>query len=212
MTICMRCWRADPRAVVRGTGRFSLIALVAIFVVAGCSTPPPQNRFPQLTYGHLEPIRLAVADIRIEQSYRPPLEAPHVEHLMPIAPGVAAQRWASDRLRAAGSDLVAIFTVREASVTEVALPRTKGVKGAFTTDQSERYDARLVVELAVRNARGRTIGIATAEAVRSRTVPEDLSLNERERVWFQMVEQMMQDLNGQLETTIPEALYPYLAA
>lgn len=201
--------RADAAAVKRWNW---LPAGLLVLLLAACATPPPQNQFPELTYGHLEPIRLAVGEVRVEQAYTPSLAPPQVEHIMPVAPAAAATRWARDRLQATGGDLSAIFVVRDASVTETNLPRTGGLQGVFTTDASERYDARLVVELIVRNAGGRTIGVATAQADRSQTVLENISLKEREQIWFDMVDRLMQDINRQLEQTIPEALYPYVAA
>src|SRR3546814_19437156 len=79
----------------------------------------------------------------------------------------------------------------------------------LTTDQSERYEARIVVEMQVLD--GRQIqGSAKAEARRSVTVAEDSSLNEREEVWYRLTEDTMRDLDQQLEQTIREAFLPYI--
>jgi hypothetical protein len=79
----------------------------------------------------------------------------------------------------------------------------------LTTDQSERYELHIVVEMQVLD--GRQIqGNAKAEARRSLTVPEDSTLNEREEVWYRLTEQTMRDLDVQLEQTIREAFFPYI--
>ena len=41
-------------------------------------------------------------------------------------------------------------------------------------------------------------------------MPEDISLNERERVWFKMTEDLMKELNAQLEQTIKTTFFPFV--
>ena len=54
------------------------------------------------------------------------------------------------------------------------------------------------------------IAPARAEAVRSRSVPEDTTLNERDQVWYEMATALMAELDKQLETTIRTSLTPYV--
>jgi hypothetical protein len=46
--------------------------------------------------------------------------------------------------------------------------------------------------------------------VRSITVPEDASLNERERTWYELTEKLMNDMNTQLEETLRQVFFRYL--
>jgi len=188
-----------------------LAAAAAIFAgfLAACSMDDPSNRFAQLTYQHLPDINLDVAEIQIEQAYVTPGQPPNVDHLFPVQPKDAAVRWAQDRLVARGDRLIFRYIVREASAVETALPVSGGITGMVTTDQSERYELHLVVEMQILD--GRQIqGTAKAEARRSLTVPEDSSLKEREQVWYRLTEQTMRDLDQQLEQTIREAFFPYI--
>jgi hypothetical protein len=58
---------------------------------------------------------------------------------------------------------------------------------------------------------GRQIqGTAKAEARRSTTVEEGISLAERERAWYRLTEDTMKDLDKQLEETIRSAFFPYI--
>ncbi len=189
--------------------RVAILSCLGVFLAA-CTTVAPAPGFPDLTYGHLPPIRLDVAAVEIVDAYSPPLRDPNVEHRAPAQPAVAARRWAEDRLVAAGNrGGRAVYTIRDASIIEIKLEPTSGLKGVFIKDQSERYDARLAVELAIFDATGSQRGNATATATRSRTVPENVTLNERERIWFQMVEGMMADLNRELEKAIGQSLSPF---
>lgn len=178
-------------------------------LVSACAVDDPSNRFAQITYQHLPDITLDVGEIQIEQAYVTPGREPNVDHRFPVQPKDAAARWAQDRLVAGGDRLTFRYIVREASAVETELPRTSGVKGMLTTDQSERYETHIVIEMQVLD--GRSVqGTATAEVSRSITVPEDISLNERERVWYRLTEDSMNDLNDQLEETIKSAFFPYI--
>jgi hypothetical protein len=190
------------RAVLAG------LAAAAAGTLAGCNAPPQRYEFPELTYTHLPPIRLDVAVVDVVDSYRAPRVAPNVEHLFPTPPATAMARWARDRLVAAGSNGGALFTILRADVVEVPLTRTTGIKGVFTTDQTYRYDATLEIRLDAENTSGLRRGSITARATRSRTVAEDMTLNERERLWFDMTEALMRDIGAEIEKQIDA----YLAA
>jgi hypothetical protein len=86
---------------------------------------------------------------------------------------------------------------------ETELKRTQGVRGAFTTDQSQRYDLSLACSLEILDDRGLLRqAFASAAATRFRTVPEGISINEREKVWFDLVEASMNDINAEMDRQI----------
>jgi len=193
------------RLAARAVGLAGLIA----GLLTGCAMDDPSNRFAQLTYQHQPDINLDVGEIQIEQAYVPPGKEPNVDHRFPVQPRDAATRWAQDRLVARGDRLTFRYIVRDASAVETALQVKSGLSGMLTTDQSARYEVRIVVEMQVLDGR-QVQGTAQAEAHRSITVPEDITLNERERVWYRLTEDTMNDLDKQLEKTIREAFYPYI--
>jgi hypothetical protein len=190
---------------------FALLLLVA-FSIAGCNTPPTREPFPKLTYVHLPPYNLAVSRVEIVNAYQPPLTPPHVEQNFPVSPGATAEEWAHDRLKAAGGSAHAVYTVLRADALETHLEgdQGSGLFGDFTIPQSERYDLNITVRLQIVDANGRVAGSVDAAATRSRTVAADATLNDRERVWFNMTEQAMADLNASLDKSIPQYLGSYL--
>lgn len=178
----------------------SLIAVV--FLLAGCATEVQKPGFPQISFAHLQPISLNVARIEMENRYISPATRPNVEHEFPVSPAAVASNWGRDRLRAVGASGVARVIVRRASVVEVPLKRTTGVTGAFTRDQSERYEAVIDMMVELRNATGNVRVTVESTAKRSRSVSENISLNDREKIWFEMTESMMADLNTALENQV----------
>ncbi|RED48109.1 hypothetical protein [Aestuariispira insulae] len=178
--------------------------LVGLFALAGlsaCETAIDQPQYADLTFGHLGVIELNVAEIKVIKAYQPSPAAPHVELEFPVSPLETAARWATDRLKATGTRGVATVTISDASVVETALKTEDGLTGAFTTDQSERYDGTIEMKIVTEDPSG-TMAETTTVVRRSTTVPEDVSLNERSDIWYDFTEQLMTDLDRQLVTNI----------
>lgn len=185
---------------------------VCLVGLASCTLPVERPDFPELTWTHLPPITLDVAEIEIIDATQPTGASPHVEHLFPLPPAKAAERWARDRLRAGGTQNRARFIIQRADVVEVGLRQTEGISGVFTKDQSERYDAELAVLLEIRSDAGPLLGQVTAELRKSRTVREDASLNERESIWFAITDDLAKLLNAEMERTMPQYLSRWIQA
>ncbi|MEK9662164.1 MAG: hypothetical protein VW644_10600 [Alphaproteobacteria bacterium] len=184
--------------------------LVAAGLLVGCTTAPEPPKFAELTYAYLGTMNFDAMQIEIVDEYRPPLKDPNIEHKVPQPPGLAMRRWAIDRLAATGNpDRRAVFTIQQAALTETPLPRTTGLRGAVTTDQTEKYELTLAGRFEIYEGRTR-VGIATASVARSQTIAEDATLNDRDRVLFTMVEQAMLDFNKQMETGIHQFLGRYM--
>lgn len=187
-----------------------LLAAALPVALAACETTVSKPSYPEIAYDHLVPIRLDVARVEVERAYRLPAKKPNVEHLFPVSPLAAAERWGRDRLRPAGADGVVRVVVKRASVVEVPLKRTKGVRGMFTTDQTERYDGVMEISVQILDGAGRERGMVSSRTERSRSVAENISLNGRKMVWYEMTQAMMNDLNTALERQIRERLTQYV--
>ena len=185
-------------------------AVAAVLVLAACETPDPTPRYSDITFSHELPIQLDVHDVDYVQAYVPPARLPNVEHLFPVRPTVVAKRWAADRIAAVGLQGAVRVTLVEASVIETALDTTGGIQGAFTNDQAARYDATVRMRIEIINSLGETEGRVEAVAQRSRSVPEGITLVEREQIWFELTEQVMRELDAELEHTISQYLGSYI--
>jgi len=189
---------------------FRSLLIVSILAVPGCETPVNQRSFPEQTFQHLPPISLDVREISIVHLFEPPLKAPHIEHEMPVPPHIAVERWVVDRLRATGTSGRAVVTIRDASVVEARLKRLGGIKGTFTTEQSERYDAKVEVIIEATDDKGLRSANAVATSLRNRTVVEDATLRERHTLWYELTEKLMSDFDQTLESQIRKHLAAFL--
>ena len=187
-----------------------LLAALALLGLAACGSAPPKPGFPQITFSHLPPIQLDVAQIQVVEQYAPPLREPNVEHAMPVSPAAVMHRWAADRLRPVGPAGVATLKIKDASVVAQPLDKTTGVRGMLTEDQEVRYVGNLVVELDVNTAGGLGTGFASAAATRTVTAPEDITLNQRDKILFNLAEALARDVNATLEANIRIHLAPFL--
>jgi hypothetical protein len=195
-----------PRMMIRRT----FLLLPALAALVGCDTPPMRQSFATLTFQDRPALRLDVAQIEIVEAYKAPGVAPHVDHLFPQKPANVAAAWGRDVLRAVGQRGMATYTIIDASATETALPRATGMTQVFKSEQSDRYDLHIEVKLEVGNPLLASTGFVTAAVNRSQTVGEDMTLNEREAVWFQMTESAMRELDEKLEAAIKDKLQPFV--
>jgi hypothetical protein len=181
--------------------------------LASCTEAPTVPQFAPLTFGHMSRLVFEATRLEIESDYQPPLAPPNVEHLFAQRPNAVLQRWANDRLAVSGrGEHLVRFVIQDARVTETELPRTTGVRATFTNEQAQRYDGRMAAAIEIRQVRGNfRVGDAVASATRSRSVAENITLNDRERVWYEMVEQMMGDINAELERQVRANLPRFLS-
>ncbi|MEO5374859.1 MAG: hypothetical protein H7840_11355 [Alphaproteobacteria bacterium] len=193
-----------------GFRHFIGVVVVAVLMV-GCSSPPPPIQvLPDLRFTDKPPFSLDVARIEVVSAYKAPFKEPNIEHLMPVPPERAAMNWANDRLKAVGRANTARFIVRDASVVEKSLKVDEGVSGLFKKEQSERYEGRLEVVLEIRDEHGRVVGEASASAWRSRTVPEDITIAQREKMWYELTQALAGDMNTLLETNMRQYIARFL--
>ena len=190
-----------------------LLVLALVATAASCaSEPTPPPKFADIHFLALPPFRLNVSEIQIDSRFQPTLQEPNVEHEFPVVPQRAMENWAHDRLRAVGptTGFVARYTIIDASVRESVLPKKEGLKAVFTTQQAERYDGHVSVMLQIIDPQGIAERTATAEAASSRSVPEGITLNDRDKIWYEMTRDLMADLDRQIQKQVDASFAPFL--
>jgi hypothetical protein len=194
------------------TKRLKFLALMLFLPVAlaACETPSPVQKLAGLSFSHLAPLRLNVAQVDVSSDYQARLKDPSVDHLFPTTPEAALRQWADDRLQPAGRGDRARFIITDAKAIETRLKRDTSLKGAFKKEQSERYDVTVAATVEIQDSRSVRLGFVETQASRSRTVPEDITLNGREKVWFELTEDVMKDFNALLEKNIRQHLGGFL--
>ena len=188
--------------------RFVLAAGFAALALSACQSTPPRPAPRPIDFSNYGPIVLNAGNIDVVDAYRPG-GGVHVEQRSSMPPAQAVRLWASERLQAAGGPGRVRVTIRDASIIENQLAKTGGVKGYFTNDQAQRYDGRIEVEIngevpGETSFRGMTKAVVTY----STTVPENISLADREATFAEITRRMMDDLNARLDAGIRKDLAP----
>jgi hypothetical protein len=184
--------------------RFAFFVLALAMPLAACETPPPPQKLPEITFKHLAPIKLNVATVDIVVRYRPPMKAPNVDHVFPTPPLKALRTWAADRIKAVGRSGKAEFVIDVASAVEQPLQKKTGFTATFTKQQEARYD--LLVEASIEVSDGLKHDRAVARASRFITTREDVTLTQRDRIWFDETEKLMAEFNAEMDRNVQQFL------
>lgn len=166
--------------------------------LASCATPAPPPS-GGLTFTNA-PVRFNAAEVQFVDNYRPPLAAPNVEHTFSQTPAAAVRDWTRARIAAAGGSGVVHVTVHDASVVQVRLPTRGGFGGLFFDEQDTRYDAAL--EVSIEFAGANRTPQARSKVVRSQTLPESATVNQRNEVYAQLLKALMDDFDRQMLTDV----------
>jgi hypothetical protein len=119
----------------------------------------------------------------------------------------ALHNWASQRLQAVGNDGIAAFVVKNAYVTKEALPVDSSW---FQRQQAGKLTGHVEIEFDARGKQG--YALATANAVRSVTIPENASDDEMQNAYNTLLSGMMQDLDKYLDQAIHEHMKDFIVS
>lgn len=183
-----------------------LLAAVAALALSACQSAPSRPPVRPVGFTNFAPIVLNVATVDVVDQRRAG-GAATVDGRIPVPPAEAVRRWAAERLQAGGRQGRVRVVIKDASVVETQLPRTGGVQGYFTNQQAQRYDGRIEVEVAGEVPGDTSFrGFTRATVTNSTTVPENITLADREATLQEMTRAMAEDLNARLDAGIRKDL------
>ncbi len=198
---------SSRRAAMQG-----LAAALALAGLAACTATPPAPTYPDIRFGGADSLPIRALRVDVASSYVPSFAPPNVEHLMPVSPERMARQWAVDRLQPVRDGrAVAHFTILDARVTETKLKVKAGLRGAFTDEPSERYDATLRARFSLDDpARGYSGNVETV-VNHSLTVQEGASINDREKAWYELVKKLSENFDRAMTANIRQYMSEALA-
>ncbi|WP_341895583.1 hypothetical protein [Ferrovibrio terrae] len=190
----------------------SVLAVLGLsLAVAACSTPLEKSILPEITFEGQPKLTFAASSVETILEYQPTAQPPHIELAIPQPPASVATRWTRDRIALDNSQQNRVtVVVKKASVTEIDLKKTPGLRGSFTEDQVARFDTEVEMAVEVRDARGFRVGEAQASARRSNSISEKATLNDRDGLIHALVRETMMDVNRELERNIRQYMPLYV--
>jgi hypothetical protein len=178
--------------------------------LTACQTTLSNQNFPTMTFKYLPPIKLVVSKIELVSNAKPSLDAPHVGHKLPVSPEKAMLQWMNDRLLVAGNKNVARLIIMRADAHEINLKLDKSITGIFKNQQSHRFEAFVEARLEILDKNNVQRAFAIGKAQQSITVSEATSLSDREKIWYNLVEKVMNNFNSIIQKNIQQKLPEYL--
>jgi hypothetical protein len=186
----------------------SSLTLILVGLVGGLLSSCVSNTpvvLPEITFSHLQPLKLAVSQIRVEQSFEPSQTLPRAETRLNQPPSQVLRRWAKDRLTvdvSGNSGGFARFVILDAKMTERYLDTDGNFTAYFTNEQAIRYEATAEAILEIQSDDGLSQGSARALVSRVSSIAENSTLNEREQALFNLVEGLMTEFNLQMDASV----------
>ena len=183
-----------------------ILALPFLALLAACADnpppPPPQNFV-------LPPkINLDVQNISLTDRSGPqPASSPYSSNNFQPTIAQAVRQWAKDRLQAVGANGQAMVIIKDASLVQKAIPYEHDF---FTRQQASKYIAHVAVDIETKGHDG--YAIATSEASRFVTLPEDPTSEERQKAYFDVLNGLMRDLGTNLESSMQDHMHDFIIA
>ena len=141
----------------------------------------------------------------IDSAYRPAGAPPYVDHVMPVSPEAATRALLLQRLQAVGGTDRLQAVILEASVQEEALEPATGVRGYLTTEPAARLQGRIEVRIDRLDPAGMVIRSVSTAVERTRAIPEGVGYAERERIGYELVQDLVDDLDAGLSANVRES-------
>lgn len=173
------------------TGVSRRFVLVLPLAAAACVTEVDDTPtvFEPLTFDYLTKLRLSVARVDVDDSWRPGPESRDIGYLSPVAPVAALREMAEQRLLPGGGPGRAVLVIDRAS-----LVLAQG-----------NYVGEFAVHLDVLDDAGARAGFAEARVSRSATAHDDGPARMRAAL-YQLTRRLMDDMNVELEFQIRRSL------
>jgi len=179
--------------------------VVVIGLLGGCAGAYETFDPPPLDFSARQPLDLAVDRVTIDSVYRPAGAPPYVDHVLPLVPEAAIRALLEQRLRAVGGADRLQAVILDASVQEEALETTTGVRGWLTTESAARLEGRLKVRIDRLNPAGTVVRSISTAVARTRAIPEGVGYAERQRIAYELVRDLADDLDAGLTANVRES-------
>lgn len=180
-------------------------ALALIALLSACSAEPTTRVKPDL--GVANRINLDVQSVTLtDRSGLQPSDSPYnSNHFQPtIAEGI--RQWSADHLQASGTSGEALIIIKDATLTAAAIPHPGDW---MTREQTSKYSAHAEVELQIKG-RGDSYALASAQASRYETLPENPSEIEKQNAYTTLLNGLIRDLGQSLEASMRDHLQSFI--
>ena len=177
-------------------------AAVLTSLLVACAGGYETFQPPPLDFSGSAPLRLAVDQVIVQSAYRPQDDPPFIDNQMALKPEDAIRQLLDDRLVAVGGPGAVQAVILDASVKQEPLETQSGVRGFFTTEPEVRLEGRFQVRVDRLSPTGEVVSSVTSSVVRTRSIPEGAAYVERQKIGYELVRALLDDLDAALSANI----------
>ena len=175
------------------------ILFLCLFTLGGCLpkyTTPVRVR----DYAYRGALFLPVSEIHLDSLVENDGRLPHVENQMPMSPERSLKNWAFVRLRGNyEKPFVAQFLVKKAQMLREDAPEE-----SFFVYDNYKYTLEYEVVLNIKNKEDKIIASYESEGTVAGTLPMKSSINERDAMFVDMLDMMVEDLDKDMSEKIKQ--------
>lgn len=193
--------------------RFTLLAgvVLALSPLSACTMTGGGDvkPLPSLTAQFAQPYFVDVAAVSVETKYDPLANPKDVSSTFPTPPDLALKRYAETRLKAAGGQGILHFVIEDASVFKENMKSSNEFARWINVDNSDRYTAIVRIGLYRDAATGYGAPGAMGtqmKAERTLTIPDGVSLDERDRYLQDFMAKMLTDIDQSVTSALLNTL------
>ena len=151
---------------------------------------------PAVPFG--KKIRLKAQNIKFISSYNPPNRAPNIDHLLLVTPEQIVHKWAENRFAVNGTpDRFVRFLIKDASIVEENV-----ITGSCFKTVMQQYTGKLEVTIQIVDSEGRVLIETTAQAVKRELMEGSSSIEERQKVWVNLMFDLVRLLSARLDADV----------
>jgi len=191
----------------KGMNKFRLVPLLSLVVLgllAGCADTVPalHTDIPQGPKINLDVQTVTLADRSQMQSATSPYTTNNFQPTITEA----IRQWAANRFQAVGTGGEAVVIIKDASLSLQPIPHSNDW---FKREQTTKYTAHAEVDIEIKGV-GTRYALASAQASRFETLPENPSELERQNAYTTVLNGLMRDLNQSVENSIREHMQDFV--
>lgn len=173
------------------------------FILMGCAVAPAPAPVPDF---HAQTVPLNVANIEIINPYAG-FQDQEANTSLEETLARSVENWAQPLFVPQGKKGSFLFTIESVSFKKNALEKaTKGITGFFTKDQEEKLSASVTARLEFRNEKGEMVRTGVINAAKDITLPEGLTLAQKENRTQEFIQGLIQNLDQRLHSALEENL------
>ena len=185
--------------------------IIVSAALSGCAMEVDSFSQFQLTFFNLPSVKLKVNQIN-SQTALVEIAKNDIGVRLPLYPVKVLEQWAKHRLKPVGSKNreVLRFIIKEASVIETSLKPDYSIKGIFRGQNSHKYVFAFEAVIQIIGRSGNILASSSAKVTRSITIPEGLSLSERELLLLNVIDKLMSQFDQEMLINISKFFEKWL--